>query len=83
MDYRSSAGNLRDFIAGPVWHDMQTEINGSIEQMRNGLELAKDFESVIRLQECIETLRRILVMPEVILGDMAEDKTLTEEENGR
>jgi hypothetical protein len=62
---------------------MQTEINGSIEQMRNGLELAKDFESVIRLQECIETLRRILVMPEVILGDMAEDKTLTEEENGR
>ena len=70
--FKSSPGAIKDFISGTVWADMKTELNGAIDQMHKGLEGAKDFESVLRLQECIETIKRILMMPEVILGDIEE-----------
>jgi len=72
MEYKSTPGLIKDFIAGSVWSDMQIELNGAIDQMRDGLEIAKDFESVLRLQECIDTVRRVIEMPRVILEDMEE-----------
>ena len=72
MDYKSTPGLIKDFIGGSVWSDMQIELNGAIDQMRDGLEIAKDFESVLRLQECIDTVRRVIEMPRVILEDMEE-----------
>ena len=70
--YLSSPGNMRDFINGCVWHDMQTELNGAVEQLRDGLEQAKDFESVLRFQECLDTIRRVLEMPKVLLETLEE-----------
>ncbi len=72
MEYRSTAGQIKDFITGPVWADMMQELNGSVRQLRDGLESAKDFETVLRFQECLDTIRRVMVMPEVILDDMGE-----------
>jgi len=72
--YKSTPGAVRDFIGGSVWSDMQIELNGAVEQMRDGLEIAKDFESVLRLQECIDTIRRVIEMPRVILEDMEDSR---------
>jgi len=68
--YHSSPGAVKDFMEGLVWKDMLIELNGSIEQIRDGLEMAKDFESVLRLQECLDTIRGVIEMPSVILEDM-------------
>ena len=69
-EYHSSPGAVKDFIEGTIWKDMCVELDGAIEQLRDGLETAKDFESVMRLQECIDTVRRIKEMPRGILDDM-------------
>jgi len=72
--FRSSSGAFREFMAGSVWADMKIEINGAIETLRDGLETAKDYDSVLRYQECLDTLRRVLIMPEVILDDIEESQ---------
>lgn len=69
-NYHSSPGAIKDFIQGTVWKDMLVELSGAVEQMRDGLEFAKDFEAVLRLQECLDTVRRVIEMPSVILEDM-------------
>ena len=81
--YKSTPAAMRDFMQSAVWHDMLLELNGAVEQLRDSLEIAKDFESVLRYQECLDTIRRVIVMPSVIISDMediTENETFTEGE---
>ena len=67
MEYRSSPGAIRDFMASSVWHDMKHELDRAVEILRDGLETADDYNGILRFQGSLDTVKRILVMPEVIL----------------
>lgn len=68
--YKSSPGNMRDFINSSVWTDVKTELEEALSMLRESLEVAADFEAVLRLQGSCDTIRRVMVMPDVILEDM-------------
>jgi len=80
----STPGMFREFKNSSIWKDMTLELNDALQSVRESFEHAKDWESVIRLQECADTLKRVLVMPDVILTDLEEaEERMKGESNGQ
>lgn len=92
VEYRSTPGAFRDFLKGTIWQDIKATIEEALEMTRDGLEMAADWESTMRLQQDADCLKRFLEMPQVILEDLevskekeaaGETENLDEEENWR
>lgn len=80
--FLSTPGMFREFKNSVIWRDMSLELNDALQNVRESFEHAKDWESVIRLQECADVLKRMLVMPDVILTDLElEEAEKTDEGN--
>jgi hypothetical protein len=80
--FLSTPGAFRDFKNSTIWRDMSLELNDALKGVRDSLECAENWESVIRLQECADVLKRMLVMPDVILTDLELDEAERNEGNG-
>jgi len=67
---------FKDFLESVIWADMKAELEEALEMTRDGLESAETWNDVLKLQGATDTLRRVLIMPEVILEDLeiSEDK---------
>ena len=70
QSYKSTAGMFRDFLKSIIWADLSSTLEEALELTRDGLEMAADWDSTMRLQQDADCLKRFMEMPSVILDDM-------------
>lgn len=84
MGYRSSAESFAEFMKGSIWADMKEEIDLWIEDIHEDLEdpsgLATEKE-LNRLGGNVEAMRKLKMMPEMIMHNILEDTKRKQEEN--
>uniref|UniRef100_A0A6M3IG61 Uncharacterized protein n=1 Tax=viral metagenome TaxID=1070528 RepID=A0A6M3IG61_9ZZZZ len=82
VEYKSSAFAISEFIKSSMWQDIKMLLEEGLRLTRDALEYAEDWESVMRLQQDADCLKRFLVMPEVILDDL-ENRAEGSNDNNR
>lgn len=74
-DYRSSAGDIKEFIESPIWADLKNDFECWLEAARNGLEdIEASEKELYRNQGRAEAVRRVLLHPEVLMDSLLEDQ---------
>lgn len=71
---KATVENFEDFLQSAVWMDMQEELQTAVAICHANLEVASSMETVIANQMAIETIRRVLVMPEMIRDRLEEER---------
>ena len=69
MEYVSSVKDFDDFVESGVWKDIQLELNTWLEMIRISLEDPNGNltdKALHRLGGNAETIRKVLIMPEVV-----------------
>lgn len=73
--YRSSAGDVQEFIEGPVWADLKNDYECWLDAARNGLEDIESSEKELyRNQGRAEAIRRVLLHPEIMKDTLLEEQ---------
>lgn len=78
--YKSSPGAIKEFAQGNIWHDFLVELDGTIEQHRDALEVARDQVEVIAIQESIKAIRNFKEIPRVLYEKLEEAQELKDAE---
>lgn len=76
-EYKSTIVELEDFINSMVWKDLQYELNIWIEDIRRELESpdrTPDIYLIRQLQGNLETVRKVLQMPQEVINNIKEDR---------
>lgn len=76
VTYKSSEHEIEAFLNSSIWEDFKTEIEAWLEDIRDTLENKErtpDFETLKELQGSAESLRKVLLMPNVVLDSIRED----------
>ena len=73
-EYRSSAGQFRDFTASVMWQDMRAELNRWLDDIHISMEDEDLEEKVYRqLQGSAKSIRNMLQMPVQIIHNIELD----------
>jgi len=76
----STVYDFEQFVRGSIWKDMQEELGIWLEEIQKSLENPEAEEAVLRrLQGNAETIRKVLMLPEVVMHNLKLE--LEEEEN--
>ncbi|MCK5607042.1 hypothetical protein KAR91_34480 [Candidatus Pacearchaeota archaeon] len=70
FDYHSSASSFEEFLKSNIWRDIKYELNKWLEGIHLEMEDPDDDSHVHRLVGNAKTIRRVLLMPEVILDNI-------------
>ena len=73
---RSSVGQLKDFVDGVIWRDIQDELKLWLEDIRDQLEDPGHElfpEDIKRLQGNAEAVRRVLELPRNLILNLEDD----------
>jgi len=73
-EFKSNAFHFREFLESTVWQDMKTEMDNALELVRLGMENTEDTNDFLRFQGDARSLRRLMIMPEVILEEIEENE---------
>ena len=77
MSYRSTAESFDQFMKGSVWRDMLDELKLWLEDIHETMEDPAGIlstEALYRLQGNAETVRKLILMPEMIRDNILEDQ---------
>lgn len=78
----STAYDFEQFVRGSIWKDMQEELGVWLGEIQKSLENPEaDDATLRRLQGNAETIRKVLMLPEVVIHNLKLD--MEEEENER
>ena len=74
--YKSTPGQMQDFLDGVVWRDIKEEIEAWIEEMQESLsdpDGPKDIETICIMRGITKACKNFLKMPEVLVDNMLDD----------
>lgn len=78
MPEQTSDTRLRNLTKNHNWSALEDELTSWVADIHLALETCDDFQTVLRLQGSLETLRKVLALKQV-LADNEETEHTTEE----